>query len=76
MDNSIEIENILLRIKNLDYKAGLYVMESLAKHLKKKKTEINSSSSSHLLTELSGLGSEIWKNVDIDQYIRNERQWD
>jgi len=28
------------------------------------------------ISDLEGLGSEIWKDIDIGQYIRNERQWD
>lgn len=28
------------------------------------------------LTELAGLGKEIWQGVDVEQYIRNERAWD
>ncbi len=27
------------------------------------------------LTELAGLGKEIWQGIDIEQYIRNERTW-
>lgn len=76
MEKSLEIQNILFRIKKLDYQAGLILMENLAKHLRRTKKEIDSSTTSHRLTELSGMGSEIWENVDIDQYIRKERQWD
>ena len=28
------------------------------------------------LIDLNGLGAEIWKDVDIEHYIRQERQWD
>lgn len=28
------------------------------------------------LTELNELGSEIWKDVNIDDYVEGERQWD
>lgn len=28
------------------------------------------------LTELAGLGKEIWQGVDVEQYIRNERTWE
>lgn len=27
------------------------------------------------LMELSGLGSEIWRDTDIDKYVDDERQW-
>lgn len=76
MEKSLETQNILFRIKKLDYQAGLVLMENLAKHLRRTKKEIGFSTSSHQLTELSGMGSDIWENIDIDQYIRKERQWD
>ena len=28
------------------------------------------------LLELKGLGKEIWNGVGVDEYIRNERNWD
>lgn len=31
----------------------------------------------HNLTELEGLGAEIWKDVDVEEYINRERDsWD
>jgi hypothetical protein len=27
------------------------------------------------LSSISGKGSKIWENTDIDQYIANEREW-
>jgi len=27
------------------------------------------------LSEISGIGSSIWRDVNIDNYIDNERQW-
>ncbi len=28
------------------------------------------------LLELSGLGKEVWQGINVDEYIRNERDWD
>jgi hypothetical protein len=28
------------------------------------------------LLELAGLGKEIWKGVEVEEYIQNERNWD
>ncbi len=28
------------------------------------------------LTELAGLGKELWAGVDTEQYIKDERNWD
>lgn len=27
------------------------------------------------ITSLEGLGAEIWRDVDIDEFVRKERQW-
>ncbi len=36
------------------------------KEVGKKKTKIS---------ELKGLGSEIWKNIDANKYVNSERKW-
>jgi hypothetical protein len=28
------------------------------------------------LLELAGLGKELWKGVEVEEYIQNERNWD
>lgn len=31
----------------------------------------------HSITELEGLGADIWKEIDVDDYLRKERNsWD
>lgn len=74
MDNPVTVEKILTQIKKLDYEARLVLMQRLQKQLVKNMG--SKASTSHRLTELSGLGSEIWKNIDVEQYLQQERQWD
>lgn len=74
METSVRIQNILSQIKKLDYESRLSLAEQLIKQLKISKKE--SKSISHDLTELNTLGSEIWRNVDIDKYVEQEREWD
>lgn len=74
MDTSVRIQNILSQIKKLDYKSRLSLTEQLIEQLKISEKE--DKSISHNLTELNTLGSEIWKNVDIDKYMEKEREWD
>jgi hypothetical protein len=73
MGKSINIENILSQIEKLDYANKLYLIERLIKQLRNSK---EGTLSSHHLTELNSLGSEIWKDVDIDKYVQQERQWE
>lgn len=74
MEKSVRIQNILSQIRKLDYEARLYLAEQLIKQLRRTKKEVQPTP--HNLTELNALGSEIWKNVNIDKYVVKERQWD
>ena len=73
MNRSIQIEEILARINKLDQDSKQNLMDRLVGQLMKKK--VNPPLTRHQLTELDKLGNEIWKNVDIEQYIRKEREW-
>jgi hypothetical protein len=72
METSVRIQNILSQINKLDYKSRLSLAEQLNELLKISQKETQSTS--HDLTELNALGSEIWKNVDIDKYVEQERE--
>lgn len=74
MDKALQIENILSQIKKLDNETRLYLMERLAR-LVRQQNKKNTTGTPHL-TDLKNLGAEIWKDVDIDEYIQQERQWD
>lgn len=74
MEKSVRIKNILSQIKKLDYEARLYLAEHLIKQLRKTQKEVKPTS--HNLTELNKLGTEVWKNVNPDEYVEQERQWD
>ena len=28
------------------------------------------------ITSLEGVGEEIWRDIDVDEYVRRERQWE
>jgi hypothetical protein len=74
MGQTVKVESILSQINKLDYETRLYLIERLVKELRKNKKEVQQHS--HELTELNSLGSEIWKDIDIDQYVQQERQWE
>jgi hypothetical protein len=73
MNNSIEIDQILSQIKKLDLETRVNLMERISKLLKK---DIQKVKSSNRLIELNGLGSEIWADINIEDYVQQERQWD
>lgn len=73
MSASLNINDILSQVKQLDKEDQLTLLQRLASLLKR--TEATKPTSARL-TSLSGLGSEIWKSdSDIDSYIDEERQW-
>lgn len=73
METFENIDNILLEVKKLDKKEQINLLKRLLKLVKK--TEVPDKGALVHLTSLSGLGSDIWRNTDIDSYIKNERQW-
>lgn len=80
MDESVKVNNILSQISKLDYNSRLYIIKKLVKDEKLvkdlRKNEKRTKPFSHKLTDLNSLGSEIWKDIDIDHYVQQERQWE
>ena len=73
MQNSVQVERIINEIKILDYYAKLEILEKLVRLLKEPTKKSKKSS----LLQLEGLGKEIWQDVNVDEYIDQERDsWD
>lgn len=73
MATSLNINDILSQVKQLDKEDQLTLLQRMAYLLKRRETK---KTTSNPLTSISGLGSEIWKSADeIDKYIDEERQW-
>jgi len=68
----VSIGSILSQIKQLNHSDRINILEKVVSLIKKESVEKKRVS----LSSISGLGSEIWKGTDIDNYIENERQWD
>jgi len=71
MSKAININQLLEKVELLDNTSKLSLIEhiiSLIKHEQKPKHKSD-------LTKLNGLGKDIWKNVNIEDYIEKERQW-
>ncbi|MBI9037029.1 MAG: hypothetical protein JEY97_02745 [Bacteroidales bacterium] len=72
METSIQINKIIDQIAIFDNSSKISLIEKILKTIQIHTDEKTISK----LTELNGLGSNIWKNIDIERYIENERQWD
>jgi hypothetical protein len=72
MKPSEKIEEILNEIESLGDKEQMEILEKLIQKL----NPHSSTNEGLKLTDLKNLGSEIWKGVDIDNYIKEGREWD
>lgn len=73
MAASLNIDDILSQVKQLDKDDQLTLLQRVAYLLKRGETK---KTTSIRLTSLTGLGRDIWESADsIDKYIDEERQW-
>ena len=70
----LSYEDYVQGIDKLKPEQQLSLVELLTANIKK---QLQTTSGKHKVTELDGLGSEIWKEIETEQYIQNERNtWD
>ena len=72
MSETLNINDILSRLKKMDKTQQNSFLQKLTLLLKNSESNKDVS---HRLTSLTGLGSDLWKNLDIDKYVEEERQW-
>ena len=70
MESVLKVNQIIDEIRQLSLTGKLLVLEKLVTLIKKQNHEKTG------ITEISGLGSEIWKKINIDDYVTEERKWD
>ena len=71
MSASLNIHDLLSRVKELNKDEQLTLLERLVALIRKSetiKTPIK-------LSNISGVGSKIWEKTNIEEYIDQERQW-
>jgi hypothetical protein len=71
MPATLNIKDILTQVKNLDKEDQLTLLERLVALVRKHEDSPNKLS----LLSLSGVGADLWEDINIDQYIDQERQW-
>jgi len=69
-NNVLTYEDYVRGIDKLDPEQQLSLVELLSAKLKK---QLGRKPGTHKITELEGLGAEVWENVDVQAYIRKER---
>jgi len=71
MTQSKQIEYIVRDIKALDYQGKLEILEQIVRFLRR--PGIKKPKRKPSLLELEGLGKEMWKDVNVDDFIEEER---
>lgn len=72
MATAIRVNKIVREIEELDYSSQLNILSRVVNLLKK-----SDEKKIYNLTDLKGLGKEIWQNHNVDDYIAKEREsWD
>jgi hypothetical protein len=67
-------EDYVRGIEKLEPEQQLSLVKLLSAKLKK---QLGRKSGKRKVTELDGLGAEVWNNIDVQDYIRKERSsWD
>ena len=74
MDSTVNINHILNEIEKLDKKDKIQLMSGIINLIKKEEKHKASSAS---ITQLKGLGKELWQKTDTQAYLTSEREsWD
>lgn len=71
MSATLNLHDILSKVKELDKKDQFTLLERLVALIRKNE----SANTPVKLSKISGIGSKVWKKTNIDEYIEQERQW-
>ncbi len=71
MSATLNVHDILSRVRELDKDEQFTLLERLIALIRMHEDTPGTSR----LSSISGVGSEIWKDTNIDEYIEQERQW-
>ncbi|HAH24248.1 MAG TPA: hypothetical protein DCL77_10930 [Prolixibacteraceae bacterium] len=73
MDHTININQIVNEIEKLDYNDKINIMSKIVNLLKREEK----SHHAYPITQLKGLGKNVWHKTDVATYIELEREsWD
>lgn len=62
-----EKENLISQIARLSYEEKMEIIQRVNKSMETRETLV------HHLTDLKGVGREIWEEVDVEKYLDEER---
>ena len=65
-----EYEQIASMARQLGLKERLQLLQELLGTIS---SDVDKTGSKHSIFELKGVGAEMWREIDVDEYIRQER---
>ena len=68
------VDTVYNQARSLSYEEQLSLLERLAMLIRQEGQSGKDEPPQSLLS-LSGLGAELWRDTDIDAYLKDERQW-
>lgn len=71
MAQGMNVSTIYQQVEMLDNVSKIDLLQKILSSLK---LDSLSAEKKHFLSELKGLGKELWKKTDIENYIENERE--
>ena len=71
MPTTLNIQDILVNVRQLRKDEQLTLLERIIELIRKG----DEAPKTAKLSSITGVGAEIWKETDIDEYLDTERQW-
>jgi len=69
MNAELNLDNILSKVKKLSKTEQVTLLQKITLLIKRNENVAKAIN----LSDISGIGSSLWKNIDIDKYIDEER---
>ncbi len=77
MGKVVKVQQVVNDLHTLSDAERMFVLKRLVKLMDKKKVVSRGKRQPPKLTDLAGLGKEMWEKIDVDKYIRDLRnEWD
>jgi len=70
MAQTVKIDHIVSQIELLDYDNKINILEKVLGMIKNSRGNDKSQS----ILNLKGLGKDIWTSIDVDDYLKTERE--
>ncbi len=77
MGKSTKVDQVVKNLHLLNEEEKVIVLKRLVKLMKEPQNAISKNKKVPKLTDLAGVGKEVWEKINVDQYIRDLRsEWD